>query len=121
MIRSCFRVAFLLALCTGFANTESVRAEEETRDHQEEPRWWGEDAGPASVPFPYIYEPTDSWVYQEVERQVAQGNLTGLYHHSRLLPRALIAARVAAALEQGRRSVGLSRLAREFAWEGRMV
>jgi hypothetical protein len=86
-----------------------------------EPRWWGHDARDATVAFPSIAEPVESWVYEEVERQAALGNLTGLHVFSRPLPRSLIAARVAAALAEGKRSVGLDRLARELGWEGRMM
>jgi len=90
-------------------------------DPEDEPRWWAENPGEATVPFPYVYEPVGSWVYDEIQRQVTQGNLTGIHHNTRVLPRALIAARVARALSEGKRSLGLSRLAREFAWEGRMM
>jgi len=86
-----------------------------------EPRWWGYDPQSASVPFPYIYEPTNSWVYPEIDRQIALGNLSQLHFLSRPLSRSLIAARVAEALASGKQSTGLSRLAREFAWEGRMM
>ncbi len=86
-----------------------------------EPRWWGAGAGDASVPYPYIAEPVDSWVYDVLDREIALGNVSGLAFESRPLPRSLIAARVAEALGAGRHSVGLERLAREFAWEGRMM
>lgn len=86
-----------------------------------QPRWWGASSGNATVPFPYIYEPIGSWVYDEVDREVAQGNLTGIAENSRPLPRSLIAARVAQAFRDGKHSVGLDRLARELAWEGRMM
>lgn len=86
-----------------------------------EPRWWGHDAPSATVPFPSIHEPIGSWVYDEVERQFVQGNLAGIHVHTRPLSRALIADRVGQALARGKRSVGLDRLARELAWEGRMM
>jgi hypothetical protein len=90
-------------------------------DSLSEPRWWASDADDATVPFPYINEPVQSWVYDEVQRQITQGNLSGIHHNSRPLSRALIAARVAQALAEGKTSVGLMRLAREMAWEGRMM
>lgn len=87
-----------------------------------EPRWFGagaEDAG--APPYPQIPEPVDSWVYDELERQLTLGHLDPLPVHSRPIPRTVIAQRVAQALAEGRRSLGLLRLAREFAWETRMM
>jgi hypothetical protein len=98
-----------------------VATGDSTVNPAQEPRWWGYDPKAASVPFPYIYEPTNSWVYPEIDRQIALGNLSELAFLSRPLPRSLIAARVAEALASGRRSTGLDRLARELAWEGRMM
>ncbi len=86
-----------------------------------EPRHWGAEARSATVPYPFVAEPVGSWVYDEIDRQIAAGNLDGLTFTSRPLPRALIAARVAEALAAGKRSIGLSRLARELAWEGRRM
>ena len=86
-----------------------------------EPRWFASSRDKATVPFPYVPEPLASWVHDEVDRQVALGNLVDLHAFTRPLPRTLIAARVAEALAAGKRSVGLSRLARELAWELRVM
>ncbi len=109
-------VATVLPGVAGTAHADGVAA-----DPAEEPRWWAYDSNEATVPFPYVPEPIGSWVYDEVDRQVAQGNLTDLPVNSRPLARSLIAARVAAALRAGKHSVGLDRLARELAWELRMM
>ena len=87
----------------------------------EPPRWLGKDAGQGTTPWPYVPEPVDSWVYQEIERQVVLGVLQDLPWTSRLLPRALIAQRVAEAWQAGFHTPGLRRLAREFAWESRFM
>jgi hypothetical protein len=110
----CFAAALFLV-------ARAVPALAQASADQDEPRWWGQSGGPPSVPYPYNFEPLDSWVYDEVDRQIAEGNLTDLYSLSRPLPRALLAARVAEALARGKRSLGLDRLARELAWEARMM
>ena len=115
-----FGIASEMTLFQSFASDQPA-AGDSTVNPAAEPRWWGYDPKSASVPFPYIYEPTNSWVYAEIDRQIALGNLSELAFLSRPLPRSLIAARVAEALASGKRSTGLDRLARELAWEGRMM
>jgi len=118
-----FLVVVLLVLASFAPVAQTASAEPDAPDDstQTQPRWLGRDAGSGTVPYPYIYEPIHSWMYEEVERQLAQGNLSGINFHARGIPRSLIAARVAQALREGKRSVGLLRLARELAWEGRMM
>jgi len=113
-------IVFGMTLFQSFANAQ-VSAPDSSVNPAAEPRWWGYDAQPTAVPFPYIYEPTDSWVYREIDRQIALGNLSQVAFLSRPLPRSLIAARVAEAIASGKRSTGLDRLARELAWESRMM
>jgi len=115
-----FGIVSGMTLFQSFANAEPAPGDS-TVNPAQEPRWWGYDSPPASVPFPYVYEPTNSWVYTEIDRQIALGNLSELMFLTRPLPRSLIAARVAEALASGKQSTGLDRLAREFAWEGRMM
>jgi len=114
-------VVVLLLAASYVLLATATQASEGDPDSLSWPRWLGRDAGPGTVPYPYVYEPVHSWVGEEVERQLAQGNLEGINFHARAIPRALIAARVAQALREGKRSVGLLRLARELAWEGRMM
>lgn len=114
-------VALLVLVASWLVPPAPAMAAEEEPDSLSGPRWLGRDAPSATVPYPYVYEPIHSWVGEEVQRQLAQGNLTGINFHARGIPRSLIAARVAEALREGKRSVGLLRLARELAWEGRMM